>query len=56
VLAGSEDVVIPAANVDALASVWPAGSKQLFPGAGHAFMAQDPGGVGDAITAFARVG
>jgi len=56
VLAGREDVVIPAANVDALASVWPASAKQTFAGAGHAFMAQDPTVVGGAITAFATAG
>jgi pimeloyl-ACP methyl ester carboxylesterase len=55
-LHGSEDVVIPAANLEALAAVWPACALERFDGAAHAFMAQDPTGVGAAITTFARPG
>jgi pimeloyl-ACP methyl ester carboxylesterase len=41
VLHGERDVVIPAPNAGALAGRW-GGECELFPGAGHAFMAQEP--------------
>jgi pimeloyl-ACP methyl ester carboxylesterase len=41
VLHGERDVVIPAPNAGALAERW-GGECELFPGAGHAFMAQEP--------------
>jgi pimeloyl-ACP methyl ester carboxylesterase len=39
---GSEDVVIPAANVEQLAALWPGCRTVVVPGAGHAVMAQEP--------------
>jgi len=41
VLHGERDAVIPAPNAGALAERW-GGECELFPGAGHAFMAQEP--------------
>ena len=41
VLHGEGDVVIPAPNAGALANLWNGGCE-LFPGAGHGFMAQEP--------------
>lgn len=41
VLHGERDVVIPTTNAGALAAGW-GGECELFPGAGHAFMAQEP--------------
>ena len=43
VVCGSEDVVIPPANTAALAARWPRATASVFPGGGHAFMAQEPG-------------
>lgn len=42
VAAGEEDVVIPAANARVLAAALPGSRVELFPGGGHAFMAQEP--------------
>lgn len=39
---GTEDVVIPPANADALALHWPGAKIRMFAGGGHAFMAQEP--------------
>jgi pimeloyl-ACP methyl ester carboxylesterase len=52
VLHGTEDVVIPAANADRLASVWTGAEVERFEGAGHAFMAQDSAGASEAIVTF----
>ena len=49
--AGSEDVVIPPANLRALAARWPGTQTQLFEGGGHAFMAQEPERVAALIAA-----
>ncbi len=51
---GSEDVVIPPGNADALAAHWPGARVELFEGGGHAFMAQEPLRLADLIAAFAR--
>jgi pimeloyl-ACP methyl ester carboxylesterase len=51
---GSEDVVIPPANADALAARWPGARVERFDGGGHAFMAQEPLRLADLIVAFAR--
>lgn len=42
VAAGEADVVIPAANARVLADALPGARLALFPGGGHAFMAQEP--------------
>jgi len=42
VACGSEDVVIPPANSDLLATRWHATKVERFAGGGHAFMAQEP--------------
>ena len=51
--AGTEDVVIPAANARLLAAALPGASVELFDGGGHAFMAQEPerlaSRIGDAL-------
>lgn len=39
---GGVDVVIPPENLERLAQRFPAARTQLFPGGGHAFMAQEP--------------
>lgn len=39
---GAEDVVIPAANAELLAARFPAAQIELFAGAGHAVLAQEP--------------
>jgi pimeloyl-ACP methyl ester carboxylesterase len=41
VLHGEQDVVIPTVNAGTLAARW-GGECELFPGAGHGFMAQEP--------------
>jgi pimeloyl-ACP methyl ester carboxylesterase len=41
-IAGAEDIVIPAANVERLAVMWPGCRTAVVPGAGHAVMAQEP--------------
>ncbi len=53
VLHGSEDVVIPAANVERLAERWPGCEVERFAGGGHAFMAQEPRRVAERLAAFA---
>lgn len=50
--AGSEDVVIPPANLRALAVRWPGAQTELFAGGGHAFMAQEPERVAALVTRF----
>jgi 3-oxoadipate enol-lactonase len=50
--AGSEDVVIPPANLRALAARWPGAQTELFAGGGHAFMAQEPERVAALVTRF----
>jgi pimeloyl-ACP methyl ester carboxylesterase len=52
VLHGTEDVVIPPANADRLASLWTGAAVERFEGAGHAFMAQDSAGASKAILTF----
>jgi pimeloyl-ACP methyl ester carboxylesterase len=42
VVAGVEDVLIPAVNSDLLADALPGSRHELFDGCGHAFMAQEP--------------
>jgi 3-oxoadipate enol-lactonase len=51
VLHGSEDIVIPPANAEALAARWPSARVELFAGCGHAVMAQEPARVAAAIRA-----
>lgn len=41
-ICGSEDVVIPPQNADALAACWPGTKVERIAGGGHAFMAQQP--------------
>lgn len=53
---GERDVVIPPANADALAARWPGARVERFAGGGHAFMAQEPTQLADAIVSFARTG
>ncbi|MET0557158.1 MAG: alpha/beta hydrolase [Solirubrobacterales bacterium] len=50
-LHGGRDVVIPASNAGALADRW-RGEFDLFPGAGHAVMAQEPQRVATLVRAF----
>jgi pimeloyl-ACP methyl ester carboxylesterase len=52
VACGSEDVVIPPANADALAAHWPGARVEHFAGCGHAFMAQEPERVASMIEGF----
>jgi pimeloyl-ACP methyl ester carboxylesterase len=54
VICGSEDVVLPPANADALAEVWPRARVELIAGGGHAFMAQEPARVAALIASFVR--
>jgi 3-oxoadipate enol-lactonase len=54
VVHGSEDVVIPPRNADALAAHWPGSRVERIAGGGHAFMAQEPQRLADLITAFLR--
>jgi pimeloyl-ACP methyl ester carboxylesterase len=49
---GSEDIVIPPANVKALAARWPNAQTEVFGGGGHAFMAQEPERLAAAIAEF----
>jgi pimeloyl-ACP methyl ester carboxylesterase len=49
---GSEDVVIPAANVEPLAARWPGARIELFEGGGHAFMAQEPQRLAASLVSF----
>ena len=52
VLHGTEDVVIPFANAEVLASVWKGAATERFDGCGHAFMAQDSARASGAIVTF----
>ncbi len=52
ILHGTEDVVIPAQNADALAAVWPRREVELYEGGGHAFFALEPQRVAQRIIAF----
>jgi pimeloyl-ACP methyl ester carboxylesterase len=54
-VAGSEDVVIPPANLDALAARWPDCRTERFIGGGHAFVAQEPGRLAGLIRSFLGV-
>jgi 3-oxoadipate enol-lactonase len=49
---GSEDVVIPAANVEPLAARWPGATVEVFEGGGHAFMAQEPQRLAELLVSF----
>ncbi|HTR73535.1 MAG TPA: alpha/beta hydrolase [Solirubrobacteraceae bacterium] len=51
-LCGGLDVVIPPANLKALAARWPGAKTEVFDGGGHAFMAQEPERLAAAITGF----
>jgi pimeloyl-ACP methyl ester carboxylesterase len=51
-ICGSEDVVIPPQNADALAARWPDTRIERIAGAGHAFMAQAPERVAQLIVDF----
>jgi pimeloyl-ACP methyl ester carboxylesterase len=53
VMAGEEDVVIPAANAPLLAAAIGAAELRTFPGAGHGFIAQEAPRVAGAIRDFA---
>jgi pimeloyl-ACP methyl ester carboxylesterase len=50
---GTEDVVIPPGNANALAAHWPGARVERFEGGGHAFMAQEPDRLAALIAAFA---
>ena len=50
--AGSEDRVIPPANLELLAELWPRCRVERFAGCGHALMAQEPRRLADLITCF----
>lgn len=54
VACGSEDVVIPPANADVLATHWSDCRVEIFDGGGHAFMAQVPHELAALITSFVR--
>jgi len=54
VVHGSEDVVIPPANTDALAAHWPGARVEPIAGGGHAFMAQGPERLADLMISFLR--
>jgi pimeloyl-ACP methyl ester carboxylesterase len=51
---GTEDVVIPPRNTDALAAHWTGCRVERFEGCGHAFMAQEPARLGDLVESFLR--
>lgn len=51
---GTEDVVIPSGNADALAARWPGARVERFAGCGHAFMAQEPVRLGELVAGFAQ--
>ncbi len=53
VVCGELDVVIPPANADALAALWPGARVERIAGGGHAFMAQEPQRVAALIADFA---
>jgi len=52
VLIGTEDVVIPPQNADALAQIWPSCEIEQFVGGGHAFFALEPQRVAALIRRF----
>lgn len=52
VAAGSEDAVIPPANLELLAAAFPGAWTARFAGGGHAFMAQEPKRLAALIGAF----
>ena len=52
ILHGTEDVVIPPQNADALGKVWPRREVELYEGGGHAFFALEPHRVAQRIIAF----
>lgn len=54
-ICGSEDVVIPPQNADALAARWPGTRVERIAGGGHAFMAQQPERVAQLIVGFVHV-
>ncbi|HSS31673.1 MAG TPA: alpha/beta hydrolase [Solirubrobacterales bacterium] len=54
VLHGTEDIVIPPANAQALAAAWPGARVEMFEGCGHALMAQEPQRVAELIRAHAN--
>ncbi|HWM63778.1 MAG TPA: hypothetical protein VNP96_07300 [Solirubrobacterales bacterium] len=54
VVHGSEDIVIPPANADALPVRWPGARIEPIAGGGHAFMAQEPRQLADLLTSFLR--
>ncbi len=49
---GSLDIVIPPANLKALAARWPGAKTEVFDGGGHAFMAQEPERLAATIAGF----
>jgi pimeloyl-ACP methyl ester carboxylesterase len=51
-ICGSEDVVIPPQNADALAARWPGTRVERIAGGGHAFIAQQPQRVAELIAGF----
>jgi pimeloyl-ACP methyl ester carboxylesterase len=53
-MAGSEDVVVPPGNLQALQARWPGCRTELLDGGGHAFMAQEPERVATLIERFVR--
>lgn len=53
-ICGSEDIVIPPQNSDALAARWPGTSVERIAGGGHAFMAQQPERVAQLIVDFVK--
>lgn len=53
-MVGTHDVVIPAANAETLASVWPRCEVDRFAEGGHAFFAVEPTRTGERIRGFAR--
>lgn len=53
-ICGSEDVVVPPQNAQALAAFWPEVRIELIAGGGHAFMAQQPERVARLIVDFLR--
>jgi len=55
-VAGSEDIVLPPANVERLADLWPGCRCEVIPGAGHAAMAQAPEEVVALIRSIASIG
>jgi pimeloyl-ACP methyl ester carboxylesterase len=52
VVHGAEDVVIPAANAELLGARWSADAVEIFPGGGHALMAQEPARVAALLSDF----